>query len=137
MPTFNLKYLRNDKEATQDGVWVDMGGGAEFKLASTHSAKFTKAFQTAMKPYTKTHRQVPEAEQERIMNRCVANHILLDWKGVFDGEDKNGEGIPLPYSMENALTLLTEMDWVRESILKEAADLENYKQHSEAETIKN
>jgi hypothetical protein len=58
----------------------------------------------------------------------MAHHIVLDWKGVFDGDE------PLPYSVEAAERLLLELEWIRNRIIEEARSLENFRTKAREET---
>ena len=118
---FDINDFRTDKDAKEDGVWVEMGGGASFKLASFDSVAFTEAFRKATKPYNDLGRKIPEADQEVIMCKCMGQHIILDWKGVFDGDNE------LPFSQEAATRLLSELEWIRDRLIVEARNLENFK----------
>jgi hypothetical protein len=118
---FDINDFRTDEDKQTTGVWIDFGGGASFKLASLENPIFLEEFRKATKPYTDLGREVPADEQEDIMLRLVASHIILDWKGVFDGDDE------LPYSFDNAHKLVTEIKWVRDRILMEAKNIANFK----------
>ena len=125
---FDINDFRLDKDAKQAGVWVEMGGGASFKLASFDNPSFTEAFRKATKPYNDLGRKIPEADQAEIMARTMSQFIVLDWKGVFDGDTE------LPYSADNAFRLLMELEWIRDRLIGEARDLENFKAKAREET---
>jgi|DEB0MinimDraft_6_1074348.scaffolds.fasta_scaffold64388_2 hypothetical protein len=118
---FNLDEFRVDTERQNNGVWIDFGGGAKFKLASLQSKGFTDEFRSKTKPYTDVDREIPEEEQEQIMVTCLAKHVVLGWKNVFDGDQE------FHYSEDNAVKLLTELSAVRNMIIAEAKKLQNFK----------
>ncbi len=118
---FDINNFKTDKTAETAGVWVEFGGGASFKLASFDSPAFTEAFRKATKPYHDLGRKVPTEDQEVIMAKCMAQHIVLDWKGVFEGDNV------LEYSIEAAERLLNELDWIRNKIVEQARSLENFR----------
>lgn len=118
---FDINSFRTDKDAKATGVWIELGGGASFKLASFDSPAFSEAFRKATKPYHDLGRKIPEEDQIAIMAKCMAQHIVLDWKGVFDGET------PLEYSVEAAERLLLELEWIRNRLVEEARSLENFR----------
>jgi hypothetical protein len=128
---FDLNDFRTDKDAKTNGVWIEFGGNASFKLASFDNAAFTDAFRKATKPYTDLGRKIPDADQAAIMARCMANHIVLDWKGVYDGDKE------LKFSVAAAERLLTEIEMVRDRLIQEARSLENFKAQAREETEKN
>lgn len=126
---FNLNDFRTDPELTKAGVWVDFGGGAEFKLAAFESPAFQEDLRKRTKPYQDLGRDVPEADQEEIMIDLMAKHILLDWKGVYDVVD--GEEVELEYSVDNARRLLKEITRVREWVVAQSRKVQNFKNASD------
>ena len=50
-----------------------------------------------------------------------AKHILVDWKGFYDGEEE------LPYSYTNAVRFLTEIDWLLTTVINEAKNQANFR----------
>lgn len=128
---FDLNDYRTDKNAKAHGVWIEFGGNASFKLASFDNAAFTDSFRKATKPYTDLGRKIPETDQAAIMAKCMALHIVLDWKGVYDGD------VEMLYSVENAERLLTEIEMVRDRLIQEARSLENFKAKAVEELEKN
>lgn len=118
---FDIQEFRLDKEAKAGGVWIDFGGGAQFKIAAFDNPGFSDAFRKATKPYNDLGKEIPDADQIEIMSRTMSQFIVLDWKGVFDGKKK------LQYSQENAFRLLFELEWIRAKIIAEAQKLENFR----------
>jgi len=125
---FDIRDFKLDPAAKNEGVWIDLGGGAQFKLASFDNAGFTEAFRKKVKPYQDLGRKVPEEDQVEIMCQCMADHIVLGWTGVFDGDDE------LPYSRDAAYRLLKELEWIRNRLIQEARTLENFKSQQREET---
>jgi hypothetical protein len=128
---FDLKDFRTDKDAKAVGVWIEFGAGAEFKIASFDNPGFTEAFRKMTKPYNDLGRTIPEDDQQAILVKCMAAHIVLDWKGVFLDEKE------LPYSAENAEKVLNEFEWVLARIVTEAKKIENFKAKASEATEKN
>lgn len=125
---FDINDFRTDDNAKQEGVWVDFGGSAEFKIASLDNPEFQKAFRRKTKPYADMGREIPEKDQEAIMNECLAKHVVLGWKGVFDGDKE------LKFTTEAALRLMSEISWVRDRVIQEARRLDNFKAKQAEET---
>ncbi|UXO93746.1 putative pre-tape measure chaperone protein [Pseudanabaena phage Pan1] len=125
---FDLNDFRTDKDAKTNGVWIPFGGGAEMKIASFDSPAFTEAFRKATKPYQDLGRSVPEDDQVQIMTDCMAAHIVLDWKGVYEGDNE------VPHSFENVRRVLKELEWVRDRVIAEARKLENFKAKQREDT---
>lgn len=125
---FDINDFRLDKDAKQNGVWIDFGGGASIKLANFDNPSFTDAFRKATKPYNDLGKKIPEDDQLEIMARTMSRYIILDWKGIFDGDDE------LSYSPENAERLLKEIEWIRMRIIEEAKNLENFREKAREAT---
>ena len=128
---FDINDFKLDKGAKAAGVWIDFGGGAEFKIASFDNPSFTDAFRKATKPYADLGKEIPEDDQIEIMAPCMSNFIVLDWKNVYDGEDV------MAYSVDNAYRLLKELEWIRSKLIAEAQKLENFRAHAREATEKN
>lgn len=125
---FDINDFRLDDDAVQNGVWVDFGGNAAFKIAPFDNPSFEDAFRKANKPYNDLGKKPNEDEQEEIMCRTMAQFIVLDWRGVYDGDDE------WPFSRDNAYRLLTELPRIRNKIMTEAQKLENFKVKAREDT---
>lgn len=125
---FDINDFRLDKDAKVQGVWIDFGGGASIKIASFDNPSFTDAFRTATKPYNDLGKKPTDDEQIEIMCRSMSQFIVLDWKGIFDGDDV------LEFSPDAAYRLLKELEWIRAKIVSEAQSLSNFKHKAREET---
>jgi len=125
---FDINDFKLDKAAKQDGVWVEMGGDAAFLIASFDNPSFTDAFRKATKPYNDLGKKISEDDQLEIMARTMSQFIVLDWRGVFDGDKE------LKYSADNAYRLLKELEWIRSRLIAEAQNLENFRQKAREAT---
>lgn len=128
---FDINDFRVDSDAKLAGVWIEFGGGASFKIAAFDNPSFTDAFRKATKPYNDLGKTVPEDDQLEILARTMSQFIVLDWKGVFDGEEE------LEYSAANAYRLVKELERIRAKIITEAQKLDNYKALATEATVKN
>jgi len=128
---FDINDFRTDSKLEKDGVWVDFGGGASFKIASLENRDFTEAFRKASKPYTDLGREISLDQQEEILSDLLARYIVIEWKGVFDS------GKEFPYSVDNAVRLMTEISKVREWVLLQSKNLQNFKTKEGKKTEKN
>lgn len=126
--TFDINEFKLDAGAKASGVWVEFGDSAAFKIGAFDNPNFTSAFRKATKPYSDFGRTIGDEEQVEIMCRCMADHVLLDWRNVFDG------GAEFEYSRDNAYRLLKELEWIRTKIITEAQKLENFKAAAREET---
>lgn len=125
---FDINDFRLDDDAVQNGVWIDFGGDASMKIAPFDNPSFEEAFRKAGKPYADLGKKPNEDEQEEIMCRTMSQFIVLDWKGVFDGDNE------LPYSTDAAYRLLKELPRIRAKIITEAQKLENFKAKAREDT---
>jgi len=128
---FDINDFKLDKAAKADGVWIEMGGDAAFLVAAFDNPSFTDAFRKATKPYNDLGKTISEDDQLEIMARTMSQFIVLDWRGVFDGDDE------LPYSQDAAYRLLKELEWIRSKLITEAQNLENFKAKAKKATAKN
>lgn len=129
---FDLNDFRVDEKKQVAGVWIDFGGGASSKLASLENPIFIQAFQRKNKSYTEVQRDnLEEKEQENILLPLMARHVILDWKGVYDGD------VEIKYSYEKALEVLREIKWVRDKVLAESRKIANFRADRKEKTTKN
>lgn len=128
---FDISQFRVDQELVDSGVWVDLGADASICIRSLDYSPFTDEFRKATKPYMTMGRDVPEDDQKAIMIRLVAKHIITDWKGIFDGDDE------LPYSVDNALRVLGEIDAMFVRVIAEARKVANFTQKAREDTAGN
>lgn len=120
MPTFLERYQTN-KHLEEDGVWVDYADGLEVKIRRMNSTKSREIRRKLEKPYTKGFRgqDMPDSLQEELLNKQLAEAIVVDWKGVPDPKDVTKM---LPCTPENVLMMVTEYPDFRDDIL--AASME-------------
>ena len=107
-----------------EGVWVDIGEGAKVKVARIGNTAYQKYLERSYKPYRKMQRTgtVPEDLQRRLFIEALAHTILLDWDGFTDDADK-----PVVYSVDAAISQLTEFKDFRELIVEIAAEAETFR----------
>lgn len=128
------KVFGTDKSKEQEGVWIEMGEGGAIKVARMGNPSYSKKFQKLTKPYKQAIRRETLSDEiaERILVDSMAEHILLDWKGI---EDENGNEIP--YSLETAKKLLSDLKDFRNYISEMATSIENFKEEEDEGTEKN
>lgn len=128
---FDLKHYKMDDSKKVEGVWIDFGGGAEFKLASLGNSEFVREYTKRQAPYTSLGREMPGDEVEAVVIELMSAYIVLDWKGVFLDEKE------LKCTPDNAAMVLTTFDPIRERIIKESRSIENFAADEEAKIEKN
>lgn len=97
-----FEQFESDLDAEVEGVWVELGDGAEVRVARLNNARHNKVLDRLRRPY-RNHRNIPDDVNEKIATQAMAEAILLDWKGI---EDRDGN--PISYSTEKAIELLSD-----------------------------
>jgi len=128
---FDLNEFRIDKSKQEQGVWVDFGAGAKFKLAHSKSSAFSEAFTKATEPYKATGREPSTEEMEDILVDCMANYLVLDWKEVYL-EDK-----ALKYNIETCKKILRDFPELRDRLFDQGTKSSNFKDKRDKEIVKN
>ena len=103
------KRFRTNPKLAEEGVWVDFGGGIRVKIARFSSKKSMGARRRLEKPYRGVSARtgnLPPDLAEKITIEQMAEAIVLDWEGVSYREQEN-----FPYSVENALTILSDPEY--------------------------
>lgn len=127
------KQFSTDKELEEEGVWHDIGEGAKVKVARWGNKKF----QARMRARTKGRQReiqlktLPESQSEAILTQCIAEAILVDWEGF------EASGKKLPYSVEAAVKVMTELKDFRDIVVSLSEDAEVFRVEQAEETEKN
>ncbi len=122
--TFDLqKEFATDEKSELEGIWEDVGGGAKVLVARVGNKEYTERFRRIGKGLQRQldRGTLPEDKQAAILISIIADTILLDWKGFAD------EGKLLPYSKEDAKTMLKKYPDFRQFVWDIANDAENYR----------
>jgi len=124
---------QEDLAAEIDGVWVEYGEGASFKIARMGSPRNRRAYERAQAKFRSKIRRDKLTADDRIeiMARTLADSIVLDWKGLEDME-----GNALEYSPEMAYKILLHDQDVRLFIADQADLAENFRQEEIQATAK-
>lgn len=121
-----------DEAKEQNGTWLEVGD-AEFLVARSGNKAYVKLLGKEVERNQKVlDRKDDKADEvsDKIMIDVLAATILLDWKNV------SYKGESLPYSKDNAKTLLAHKEF-RHEIMKLSSDFNSYKLAQEAEEVKN
>jgi hypothetical protein len=105
------------------GIEIPMGQGVTVTVAKMGNPKFRERWQAITKPYQRQidNETMDSDELDKLMIQCVAETILVDWKGV------KVKGKNFPYSVKNAVTLLTELEEFRDAVIGESRKLANFR----------
>ena len=120
--------FETDEVAETEGFELEVFDGdtvIKFMLARAGGSnkKFVSRLQARMKPIQRKldAGTIKEEVLEDIMVRTIAETLILSWDGVTDRD-----GNEIPFSVENAVTLLRELPALREMILEEAQKISNF-----------
>jgi|GEM_PF-1680540 len=116
---------RVDPRKVEDGVWVPYKADIRFRVAKLDNAR-----------HTARRRELQQSDQYRLRLRSpataeeanrelgvqlVAETILLDWEHV------ELDGVALPFTVENAMRVLTDFPDVLAFIVAVASDSQTYR----------
>lgn len=92
-----ISELKIDTKRAAEGVWFrdPWGVGLRFLIASVHSPAFVRAVRSAQR-YFEPGAALPdgESDEEKLLLRATAEHLLLDVDGLEDDET----GKPVHYT---------------------------------------
>lgn len=130
-------HFGTDKGLETGGRWVDYGeGNGRFLIAhiAMPDSPYAKRLQALTKPYKQQieNETADNARIREIMVRAFAEKGILGWQGV-----KDRYGSDLPYSVESAIQLLSELPALFNDLLGVARDYTNFRREEEAADAKN
>lgn len=116
--------FQTDPNLEKNGVLIDYG---DFKFliarAGGENKRFTKMLQQKMRPHARAAAAgtLSDEVSTRVVRECFCRTVLLDWEGVTDAE-----GNPLPFSVEAAEKVLTDLPDLFEDLLDQAKKVSNF-----------
>lgn len=139
MKTNLQRIFATNESLEEDGAWVDVNElyGLKIKVRRLRSEASIKAYEDIVREsFGEQKIRRPEDLDARqsgdILTRQLARAVLIDWKGVYDGE-----GNEIPYSEEAALATLTEMKDFREFVYQAANERDTFRDKADKEAAKN
>lgn len=129
------KQYETDPVAEEEGVWVDIGEGAEVKVARLNNPRHKKALERLRKPYRnilRAGRDLPDEVSDKIAIQGMAEAILLDWRGI-----EHNDGSEIAYSQEKAKEILTELKDFRDTVAFLAMEAETFRKEALENAAKN
>lgn len=102
-----IDLLRTSAVKELTGVWVDIGDGGQLLIARANNIKYLARYRELTKPYWSQIRSdtLPLEELARIHVECLAETVLLNWKGIEEGNPS----VDVPYSLAKAIEFLTKI----------------------------
>lgn len=98
----DISKIRVDAEAERTGRWVSWDHGIQLRIARMNTPAFQERMRELSQPNIEKIRDGDKDLIRAVTIECVAECVLLDWKGLEDG------GEPLEYSKEKAVELLSD-----------------------------
>ncbi|NUB24710.1 hypothetical protein [Azospirillum brasilense] len=128
----DISKLKTDSSLEEDGVWVPLGD-ARIKVARMGNKRYQAAFNRRMTPHKNAARAgiVSDDVVEGILIEVIAETVLRDWEGIDD------EGVPVPYSRENAVRILTDIKAFRDIVVSIADRMETFRRETIETSEKN
>lgn len=127
------QFNRFDQEKITDGEWAEFEGG-RFKIAKSGNAVHLEASERIAKEQQKKYPDgdIPIMERLRATAREWAEGVLRDWE-----EMEAADGSSVPYSIENATTLLMNDEPLFNAVRRKSRDMARFEQeHVEAQAKK-
>lgn len=115
-----ISDVRVDPSKIEAGAWI--GDVPEFEtvrfkvrgLGCSEQQKLQRRLFEGIPRSRRPKGRISDDDQERILNRCLVEVILLDWDGLQNDDDS-----PLPYSREMAEKFITDPAYrkLREAVI--------------------
>lgn len=120
----SLRITPLDDSAVQEGAWTTYRG-VRLKIARANNPKFKNMFMRLMKPHQKNLNsqaldKLDEDTMRDIMCKCMSEAILTDWGDFAIGGDE------VPFTKENAYSLLFNDEDCRQYVIDFSNDVDNY-----------
>jgi len=118
---FDLEKLATDPRKEEDGVWKPITGDAQVKVARANNPKYRAALMKYQKKFCGLVIDPTSEEFEKAVIYAMAEAILVDWENLAI------KGELIPYSVENAIKILTEYPDFKELVSSYAMDADNFR----------
>ena len=135
----NLDTIIEDDSKLNDGVWIDFpeADGVELLIASANGTAYRDAMQKAVKKLPKNRKAWTENKLLSVQLPLIAAHILLDWKGIEITDEKTGKAKAVKYSTEVGLEYLKKVRILRDFVVGQMTEAENYLLEHREQAAKN
>mgnify|MGYP001161371313 CR=1 len=131
----DINDLKYNPDLANNGVWVEHDETTSFLIAKLGNKGFQTAFKKRLQPYRRAYENgtLSAKKEVEIMVECMADHILLGWKGLL----LNGKEIQ--YSREKCVEILSMegAEEFRDLITNYSTDVANYKTEQNELDLKN
>ena len=131
----DINDLKYNPDLANNGVWVEHDETTSFLIAKLGNKGFQTTFKKRLQPYRRAYENgtLSAKKEVEIMVECMADHILLGWKGLL----LNGKEIQ--YSREKCVEILSMegAEEFRDLITNYSTDVANYKTEQNELDLKN
>lgn len=116
--------FKTDVSAERDGIDLDFG---DFKVTIARSGGANKKYEQLVRRKLDRYKRaiqfdaLPEETARRVLIECYAEAVVLGWEGVLDENE-----LPIPYSVENAIKLFTELPEFFNQVREESDKIANF-----------
>lgn len=121
------KQFETDEHLEEDGVWVDLGHGAQVLVARFGNKRHREAlekYRTPHKGLIASGRPLPAEVADQILLHAAADTILLGWRGITEN------GMTVPYSRQKALEYLRDLKDFRAQIDYVSGQMETFRRQA-------
>lgn len=127
------KLFKTEENLELNGVWRSLGDKLRVLVARWNNTNHKRTMEILMKPYQHMRggQGMTEDVAEELLIKGMAKSILLGW------ENMEEDGVPVPYSLKEALRVLTEYKDLRGAVQGIAMSMEAYQKANDEETEKN
>lgn len=121
-----------NKSGFERGVWADFSG-SRLLIANLGNIAYQRLLTRLQQPHRKKidkNTLDPEIMKE-LLCKGLSQEILLDWKDVIDGKEKD-----VPYSPEIAFKALMDNEDLRDFVISYGDNIDNYKNEAIEDAVK-
>lgn len=131
----NDELFGTDERKESGGVWVEIRKGISYLIAAYDRPEHLALLRERLAPYrTAMAAGVGDTEAtDKVMIECLADKVLLDWKGVVDRDT----GAEIRYTKAEGVRQMTTHRRFREFIVEQSQRFELFRSVSQDETEKN
>lgn len=133
MSTYDV--YSTDKSLEEEGTWITLVDGSEWKISRASSQRSQKARRNAEKPHRSTLQRaermgepVPQNVDDEINMEWMVNGIVLGWKGV---TGPNGE--ELEFNESNMRMIFSDLPDLMLEVVRASGDISNFRQQEAEE----
>lgn len=124
----NLDSLyKTDETMESEGIWFQASDTVKFRcrrFGGMNSTRVKAISSKYFKPYTKQIEMntLPDKIQREIVVKSFVEACMVDWEGVII------DGVSMPFTVENAVLLLTRLPKLCDDLIEYSSKFDHYKE---------